>query len=167
MVSEVLMAVYQISLLPTFTFKSEEWESWFRRFRQATGLVSKSEEIQINTLIYSMGDKAEDILQSLRYQTRKQKVLCRDREMQRLYFTKRCNIIYDRAKFNSRMQQDGELVEKSIHKVHAQAQHCSYGELHNQMVSDLIVIGIHNTSLSQKLQMGSRFDFRKSNQYGS
>ena len=34
MVSEVHMAAYQIPALPTFTFKSEEWESWLRRFER-------------------------------------------------------------------------------------------------------------------------------------
>jgi len=68
MVSEVTqnkMAAYQIPALQNFTFKSEEWENWFRRFEcfhQATGLVSKPDEMQINTHIYFMGDKAEDIL---------------------------------------------------------------------------------------------------------
>jgi len=67
MVSEVTqneMAVYQFPTLQNFTFKSEEWENWlrrFERFRQATGLASKPDEMQINTLIYSMGDKVEDI----------------------------------------------------------------------------------------------------------
>jgi len=35
-----------------------------RAFRQASDLGSKSEEVQISTLVYSMGDKAEDLLQS-------------------------------------------------------------------------------------------------------
>ena len=30
----------------------------------ASDLASKSEENQVNTLVYSMGDKADDILQS-------------------------------------------------------------------------------------------------------
>ena len=58
---------YQIPALQTFSFKSEEWPTWHRRFErfcQATGLTEKSEETQINTLIYSMGDKAEDLLQT-------------------------------------------------------------------------------------------------------
>ena len=61
------MAVYQIPVLQSFTFKSEQWESWLRRFErfcEASGLSGKSEETQISTLIYSMGDRSEDILKS-------------------------------------------------------------------------------------------------------
>ena len=73
MVSEASMAAYQIPALQTFIASNPSssqksgriaWLRRFERFRQATGLSSKSEETQINTLIYSMGDKAEDILQS-------------------------------------------------------------------------------------------------------
>ena len=32
-----------------------------RRFCQASGLATKTEENQVNTLVYSMGEKADDI----------------------------------------------------------------------------------------------------------
>ena len=51
-----------------FTFsKPEEWPKWirrFERFRDASGLDGKEEKKQISTLIYSMGDEADDTLQS-------------------------------------------------------------------------------------------------------
>ena len=60
------MATYQIAQPDGFTFsKPEEWPKWirrFERFRQAFGLDAKSEESQINTLIYTMGDEADNIL---------------------------------------------------------------------------------------------------------
>jgi len=59
------MASYQIPVLERFNFtKPEEWPKWirrFERFRQASGLSEKSEENQVNMLVYSMGDKADDI----------------------------------------------------------------------------------------------------------
>ena len=74
---------------------------------------------------------------------------------------KRRNIIYDRAKFNSRTQQEGESVEDFIHSVQALAQHCSYGTLHDQMVRDRIVVGIRDSLLSQKLQMEADLTLEK------
>jgi len=62
------MASYQIPALEKFDFSQpEEWPKWirrFERFRQASGIASKTEESQVNTLVYSMGDKADDILHS-------------------------------------------------------------------------------------------------------
>ena len=44
----------------------QRWIRWFERFRIATGLNDKSDEVQINMLIYSMGDEADDILKSFK-----------------------------------------------------------------------------------------------------
>ena len=47
----------------------EEWPRWIRRFeqfRKASGLNEKYEKAQVNTLLYSMGDEADDILRSFR-----------------------------------------------------------------------------------------------------
>ena len=64
--SESEMASYQIAPPETFNFaRPEEWPKWIRRFeryRQVSDLCSKPEESQVNTLIYSMGDQANDIL---------------------------------------------------------------------------------------------------------
>ena len=63
------MASFQISPPEKFDFyRPEEWPKWFRlfeRFRVASNLTEKSEENQVNTLVYSMGDAANDILITL------------------------------------------------------------------------------------------------------
>ena len=64
------MVSYHISTMEQFNFSMpEEWPQWikrFERFHQASGLASKSEESQVNMLIYSMGQKVDNILQSFR-----------------------------------------------------------------------------------------------------
>ena len=66
----------------------------FERFRQASGLADKSEEHQVNTPVYTMGDEADDILRS--------QGLTDEEKMKELekYFVKRHNPNYERAKFN-------------------------------------------------------------------
>ena len=61
------MATFQVNPLEQFTFKLEEWEKWSRRFerlRIASDLSKKSEDNQVNALIYSMGDTEDDLLLS-------------------------------------------------------------------------------------------------------
>ena len=64
------MATYHIPAVEKFDFSQpDEWPKWlrrFERFRQASGIDSKTEESQVNALVYSMGDKADDILLSFR-----------------------------------------------------------------------------------------------------
>jgi hypothetical protein len=55
---------YQVTPPSKFSFKSSEWTRWirrFERFRIATELDKKEEAKQVNALIYSMGDEADDI----------------------------------------------------------------------------------------------------------
>ena len=112
------MASYRIPATKNFDFaKPEEWPRWirhFERFRMASDLVSKSEEAQISTLIYSMGDKAEDLLESFNLkedEANKHKTVKAKFEE---YFDKRCNTIYERARFNSRNQEENETVDEFI-----------------------------------------------------
>ncbi|KAL1255541.1 hypothetical protein QQF64_013602 [Cirrhinus molitorella] len=64
------MDPFQVPPPQKFDFlKPEEWPKWskrFERFRVASGLELQPEENQVNTLINTMGDEAEDILTSLR-----------------------------------------------------------------------------------------------------
>ena len=56
-------------------------------------------------------------------------------------------------RFNHCVQQEGESLEDFIFDVHTLTQHCVYGPVQDEMIHDRIVAGIHNASLSEKLQM--------------
>ena len=59
-------ATYQVSPPEQFNFSyPQEWPKWARRFewcRKASDLEEKEDEVQVNILIYAMGDDADDIL---------------------------------------------------------------------------------------------------------
>ena len=63
-----IAASFQVATPEPFTFsRPEEWVKWirrFERFRVASGLAQRDEEVQVSTLIYAMGDQADDILRS-------------------------------------------------------------------------------------------------------
>ena len=108
----VMAATYQVE---PFDFSNpEEWPRWLRRFErfsQASGLTEKSEEAQVNTLIYCMGDKAEDILHSFKLSAEDAKKFDTVKDKFQGHFIKRRNVIFERAKFNSRKQEAGETVD--------------------------------------------------------
>ena len=64
-VQAVSVANYQVSPPEKFSFELEDWIRWirrFERFQKATGLHQKSGDNQVNTLVYSMGEEADDIM---------------------------------------------------------------------------------------------------------
>lgn len=62
-------SLFSISPPENFDFSDfANWPNWirrFERFRVAAGLDKKDESYQVNSLVYAMGDKADDILSML------------------------------------------------------------------------------------------------------
>ena len=169
--SESVMASYQIPAIETFDFNTpSEWPSWirrFKRFRQASGLSAKSEESQVNTLIYSMGDKADNILQSFNLSEEDVKKYSTVEDKFDAHFVKWRNIIFERAKFNRRKQEPGESVDSFITDLHCLARYCNDGNLHDEMIRDRIVVGIRDSKLSQRIEIESDLTLLKAMELAS
>ena len=152
-----MAASYRIPAVEKFDFaKPEEWPRWIKRFesfRQASDLAIKSEEVQVSTLVYSLGDKAEDILTSFNLKEDELKEYATVKGKFESYFVKRRNTIYERARFNSRSQGENESVDEFIADLYRLAENCGYGTLHDELVRDRIVVGIKDGKLSEKLQL--------------
>ena len=163
-VQAVSVANYQVPPPDKFSFKPEDWTRWIRRlerFRKATGLDQKSGENQVNTLVYSMGEEADDIMVSfgLTADDAKQYELVKNR-FESHFIIKR-NIIFERAKFNLRSQQEGESVETFITDLHCLAEHCEFGVLKDELIRDRIVVGLKDKKLSEKLQLNPKLTLEK------
>ena len=115
----------------------------------ALGLAEKADELQVNTLIYSMGDEADDILRSFALSDDDRKKYQPVTARFEAHFIKKRNVIYERARFKLRRQDQGEPVDSFL------AEHCAYGNLHDEMV------GIRNAALSEKLQLDPALTLEK------
>ena len=113
-----MAATYQVTPPEQFTFsRPQEWPKWirrFERFRNATGLATKEETVQVNTLIYTMGDEADDILRTFRLSEEEKKVYTTVLNKFESHFVKRRNVIFERAKFNMRIQGEKYLHHRPV-----------------------------------------------------
>ena len=118
---------YPVSLPGSFNFSQpQEWPKWiwhFERFRIAAELIVKDEEAQVNMLIYTMGDEADDILRSFKLSDADTKKYSVVKEKFEDHFIRKRNVIYERARFNSRKHEEGEPVDSFITDLHALAEH--------------------------------------------
>jgi hypothetical protein len=96
-----------------------------------------------------MGEEAEDVLRSFALTEDEVENFDTVKGKFEDHFVKRRNIIYERAKFNRRRQEQGEPVDKFITALYSLAEHCGYGTLHDEMIRDRIVVGIDNSALSE------------------
>ena len=100
-----------------------------------------AQTLKVNTLVYSMGEEADDIMVSfgLTADDATQYELVKNRFES--HFIVRRNIIFERAKFNLRSQQEGESVETFNTDLHCLSEHCEFGVLKNELIRDRIVVG--------------------------
>ena len=151
---------YSASILQTpapFPFNSpDEWPKWKKRFEQyriASGLAKEDDECQVSTLLYCLGEEADDVLTSTNITGDSRKKFADVLEKFNEFFKVRKNVIFERARFNQRCQGETETAEQFITSLYNLATDCEFGELKEQLIRDRIVVGIRDSSLSTKLQM--------------
>ena len=134
--------------------QAELWSKWFRRFeryRIASGLKNKPDVEQVGTLLYAMGECADDILKTLNIDEEKASY----EEVKTAlngYYEIRRNVLVERAKFNKRIQQPGESVDAFIQNLYRLADDCEYSSLKNELIRDRIIVGVLDDALSDRLQ---------------
>ncbi len=148
-----------------FDFKRpNEWPKWKRRFIQyltATGLDKEDGPRRVCTLLYCMGEDAEDVLASTDTKEDEKADYKIVLDKFDAYFKIRRNIIFERAKFNRRDQAEGESAEQYIACLYNLVETCEYGALKEEMLRDRIVVGIRDKALSDKLQMDESLSLEK------
>ena len=151
------MATAQLPNPEKFDFRTPSgWPTWFQRFqrfRSASGLSEKDEEVQVDSLLYAMGSEGEDILKSFSLSAEDAKKYDAVTKRFEGHFVKRRNTIYERARFNLRRQQPEESVDSFITALYTLVEHCGYSDLRDEMIRDRIVVGLRDARLSEKLQL--------------
>ena len=77
-------------------------------------MEDKSGVTQVNPLIYSMGPETDDIFASFELNDENKKKYAKVKEKFDNHFIVRTNVIFERAKFNKRKQEDSENVENFV-----------------------------------------------------
>lgn len=126
-----------------------------------SGLDGKPEAFQINSLIYAMGDEADDILASLPLSDADKEHYETVREALESHFVGRHNVVLERARFNQRVQDPGEPAESFVKAVHGLAERCKFGSMKEELIRDRIVVGIRDVRLSERLQRDANLTLAK------
>ena len=144
----------------SFSFNNpDEWPRWKRRFEQfrlASGLSTATEDQQVSTLLYCMGEDAEGTLSSTGIMEDERKSYETVLTKFDSFFNVRKNTIYERARFNQRCQGEDESVEQFIASLYNLAENCAYGNLKDELIRDRIVVRIRDRAVSERLQMDSK-----------
>ena len=122
-------------------------------FRKATGLDEKDEDNQVSTLVYTMGEEADGIFMPFELSAEEAKKYETVKAKFENKFIDKKNVIFERAKFNSRVQEQNETVDSFITDLYKLSQHCEFKSLKDELIRDRIVVGLWDRKLSEKLQL--------------
>ena len=145
------MAKLSIDPPKQFNFSNpHDWPRWkkrFQQFRDASGLSADSEKRQVSTLLYCLGEDTDDVLVSTNV-TEDERKRYKDVMAKFDDHFKICrNLIFERAKFNKRVQLVGKSAEQYITALYQLAENCNYGEPKSEMIHDRLVVGIRDDNL--------------------
>ena len=151
------LANLQLRAPEPFDFKQpDNWPKWkkrFEQFRVASGLSKEDESRQVNTLLYCLGEEADDVLTSTNITEDDRKKYATVLAKFDAFFQVRKNVIFERARFNRRNQLEGQSIEQYITALYRLVDSCDYGALKEEMLRDRIVVGIRDVALSERLQL--------------
>ena len=108
-----------------------------------------------------MGEEGEDVLLALKIVDKAKMKYDEVVNAFDAYYGVRKNVIFERAKFNSRNQRDRESVEQYVVDLHSLARNCNFGALTEELIRDRTVIGITNKALSRTLQLDPELTLEK------
>ena len=152
------MASLQLQPPSPFNFKEPDtwpkWKSRFEQFRLTSGLDEVSGEKQVGTLLYCMGEDAEETLTSTNISAESRKEYGEVVKQFDDFFRVRKNVIFEHARFNQRTRLPSESAEQLISVLYYLADSGEYGGLKEEMIRD--------KALSECLQLdaGVRQNFR-------
>ena len=125
------MAEIRLQAPDLFNFKTpDEWPKWrkrFEQFRVASTLYRGVAAKQVNTLLYCMGEESEALLDSMNVNDEEKQDYAVVLVQFNNFFKVRCNIIFERARFKRRSQQEGETADEFIMELYKLIENCNYG----------------------------------------
>ena len=104
-------------------------------------------------MMYAMGSDADDIMLSFHLTEDDASDYAKVKENFDNHFVKKRNIIYERARFNTRRQEKDESVDTFVTALHNLAQYCNFKDLHDEMIRDRLIVGLRDAKLSERLQL--------------
>ena len=132
-------------------------------FQTASELTDKSGEVQVSSLIYSMGPEAEKIFHQFGLADAEANYFNTVLGMFSDYFEPKGKAIHERATFRKRNQKEGESVEEYIRHMYELSEHADFAD-RESTIRDRLVLGLLDQELSEKLQLESELTLTKATQ---
>ena len=143
---------------PPFSFEgnvSQGWKTWqkhFQFFLTATESDGKSDKIKTSILLTCIGPKGRDIYETFTFEQDTDKLKLKPvLEKFTSYCNPRMNITILRHKFFTYKQVEGQSFNDFVTELKKRGSECEFGELTTSLTKDMIVCGVADNTLRERL----------------
>ncbi|KAJ8033383.1 hypothetical protein HOLleu_23606 [Holothuria leucospilota] len=134
---------------------STNWKKWIERFDLylvASGVYKKDAKLQSYLFLHVIGEQGLDVYNSFKFDNEidRHNVTALKAKFE-AYCAPRKNITYERHKFSSRVQQEGETIDQYVTDLRNLSTTCEFGDLKDSLIGDKIVCGLRSDSLRERM----------------
>ncbi|XP_035226360.1 uncharacterized protein LOC118198719 [Stegodyphus dumicola] len=143
----------------------EKWKKWkqeLENYLLATEKDAKPDKTKIAILLNLLGSEGLEIFNTFRFEPPENKEKYEEvLKSFEDYCSPRQNVVYERYKFFSCSQQEGQTIECYVTQLKTLASTCEFAEQENGLIRDRIVLGIRDRSLTERLLRESNLGLEK------
>ena len=151
----------------------KKWENHLKVFLTATEKDGKPDNIKTSILLACIGDKGREIYETFQFGTRETEgapepsMVYKDVvEKFRDYCNPRKNITILRYKFFTCKQLESQTFDDFVTRLKVLSQDCEFGDLRDSLIKDVILIGVLDDKLRERLMREATLDLNKAIQLG-
>ena len=133
---------------------ANNWRTWMREltlYMDATEASSKSDKVQANILLHCIGSKSRKIYDTFTFsagdEMKYKPVLGKSEE----YCSPKKNLTLLRFQFFTYRQEEEQPFDDFVTHLRKLCKECGFGELHDSLLKDIIIIGLCNKRLQERL----------------
>ena len=147
--------------------KLEKWKQQLELYLTATESDEKSDKIQSSILLTCIGEKGREIYNTFSFTDESHKLKFRQIIKQfDEYCTPRKNITYLRHKFFTQRQKEGQSFDEFATLLRKLAQDCEFETLKSSLIRDVIVIGVSNNRLRERMLREPKLSLEQAISFG-
>ena len=133
----------------------EKWKRWkqdFTLYLTATEYTKKPNQVKSSLLLHCIEEKDREICNNFKFDYEEDSLVYEKRiEKLEAYIAPRKNLTYSQFKFLTYRQEEGQSFESFITDLKKFASDCELNNLKKSLIRDMIIIGLHNKKLQERL----------------
>jgi len=102
-----------------------------------------------------LGEDTEEVLDTTQTSAEDKKKYSKAIDEFDKHFKMKKNVIFEHARFKQCSQFADEPANHFITEIHKLAENCDFGAMKDELIRDCLVVGIRDSSLSERLQLES------------